>query len=62
MKNTDTIVAAPEHFIHNCLIIKTARDRKQLTGKEGMVMMKGAQTHLTTMNAAKSPQKEAQGA
>ena len=25
-----------EHFIHNCLLVKTSRDKKQLNGKEGM--------------------------
>ena len=52
--------SSPEHFIHNCLLMKTARDKKQLNGKEGMAMMKGAQTPPTMMNAIKSPQKEAQ--
>ena len=31
---------SPEHFIHNCPLMKTARDKKQLNGKEGMVMVK----------------------
>ena len=52
--------SSPEHLIHNCLLMKTARDKKQLNGKEGMVMMKGAQTPLTMTSAIKSPQKEAQ--
>ena len=47
-----------EHFIHNCPLIKTSREKKQLNGKEGMVMMKGAWTPLTTPNASKSPQTE----
>ena len=42
--------------------MKTARDKKQLNGKEGMATMKGAWSPLTTTNAAKSPQKEAQEA
>ena len=54
--------SSPEHFIHNCLLMKTARDKKQLNGKEGMAMMKGAWAPPTTTNAAKSPQKEAQEA
>ena len=54
--------SSPEHFIRNCLLMKTARDKKQLNRKEGMVMMKGAQTPLKAMNAIKSPQKEAQEA
>ena len=34
--------STPEHFICNCLLMKTARDKKQLNGKKGMAMMKGA--------------------
>ena len=54
--------SSPKHFIHYCLLMKTARDKKQLSGKEGTAMMKGAQAPLTTTNAIKSPQKEAQEA
>ena len=54
--------SSPEHFIHNCLLMKTARDKKQLNGKEGMAMMKGAQTPPTMTSTMKSPQKEAQEA
>ena len=50
--------SSPEHFIHNCLLVKTSRDKKQLNGKEGTAMMKGAWTPLTT-SAMKSPQMEA---
>ena len=39
-----------EHFICTCPLMKTARDKKQLNRKEGMAMMKGAQTPLTTTN------------
>ena len=52
--------SSPEHFIHNCPLMKTTRDKKQLNRKEGMAMMKGAQTPPTATNAIKSPQKEAQ--
>ena len=34
--------SSPEHFICNCPLMKTTRDKKQLNGKEGMAMMKGA--------------------
>ena len=54
--------SCPEHFICNCLLMKTTRDKKQLNGKEGMAMMKGAQTPPTTTSVVKSPQKEAQEA
>ena len=52
--------SSPEHFIRNCPLMKTARDKKQLNRKEGMVMAKGAWTPPKAMNAIKSPQKEAQ--
>ena len=35
-----------EHFIHNCLLMKTLREKLQLNGKKGMAMKKGAQTPL----------------
>ena len=50
----------PEHFICNCPLMKAARDKKQLNGKEGMVTMKGAQTPPKATSAIKSPPKEAQ--
>ena len=34
--------SSPEHLIRNCLLMKVARDKKQLNGKEGMAMVKGA--------------------
>ena len=54
--------SSPEHFIRNCLLMKTARDKKQLNGKEGMAMTKGAQTPPKATSTIKSPQKEAQEA
>ena len=54
--------SSPEHFIHNCLLMKTARDKKQLNGKEGMATMNGAQAPPTMVNATKGPPKEAQEA
>ena len=32
--------SSPEHFICNCPLMKTTRDKKQLNGKEGMATMK----------------------
>ena len=52
--------SSPEHFIRNCPLMKTARDKKQLNGKEGTVTMKGAQTPPKAANAIKSPQKKTQ--
>ena len=51
--------SSPEHFICNCLLVKTSREKKQLNGKEGMALMKGAQTPPTMTNAAKSHKMEA---
>ena len=50
----------PEHFIHNCPLMKAAREKKQLNGKEGTAMVKGAWTPPKSANVAKSPQQEAQ--
>ena len=35
--------SSPEHFIHNCLLMKTARDKKQLNRKRGMGDGEGGQ-------------------
>ena len=51
--------SSPKHFSHNCPLMKTTRDKKQLNGKEGTALMKRAQTPLTTKSATKSPQTEA---
>ena len=48
--------SSPEHFIRNCHLMKTARDKKLLNWKEGMVMVKGAQTPPKAVNTVKSPQ------
>ena len=54
--------SSPEHFIINCWLMKPARDKKQLNGKEGMAMMKGARTPPITTITMKSPKGEAQEA
>ena len=51
-----------EHFIRNCLLMKATSDKKQLNGKEGTAMVKGAWTPPKPANATKSPQQEAQKA
>ena len=51
--------SSPEHFICDCPLVKNSRDKKQLNGKEGMALTKGAWTPLTTTSAMKSPQTEA---
>ena len=54
--------SSPEHFIHNCPLMKAARDKKQLNWKEGTAMTKGAWTPPKATSAINSPQKEAQEA
>ena len=51
--------SSPEHFIHNCPLVKTSREKKELNRKEGTASTKGAQTPLTTASTLKSPQTEA---
>ena len=48
-----------EHFICNCLLVKTSREKKQLNGKEGTASTKGAWTPLAMTSTMKSPQMEA---
>ena len=52
--------SSSEHFICNCPLMKTTRDKKQLNRKEGMATVKGAWTHPKSANVAKSSQQEAQ--
>ena len=54
--------SSPEHFIRNCPLMKATRDKRQLNGKEGMAMVKGAWTPPKSANVTKSPQQEAQEA
>ena len=54
--------SSPEHFIHNCPLMKATRDKKQLNGKEGMATVKGVWTPPKLTNAMMSPQQEAQEA
>ena len=51
--------SSPEHFICNCLFLKTSREKKQLNGKEGMALTKGAWTPQAMTSTVKSPQTEA---
>ena len=50
--------SSPEHFIHNCLLMKTLREKPQLNGKEGMASKKGAWTPPTTATTLKNFQME----
>ena len=47
-----------EHFIHNCLLIKTLRENAQLNGKDGMALKKGTWTPLAMVNTPKNLQME----
>ena len=50
----------PECFVCGCLLVRTAGDGRQLDGREGAVMMKGAWAPPTMLTTVGSPQKEAQ--
>ena len=50
--------SSPEHFIHNCLLVKTSKEKRQLN-EEGMALTKRAKTPLAMTSTAKSPQTEA---
>ena len=47
--------SSPEHFICNCPLMKAARDKKQLNGKEGTATVKGAQTPLKSGQCHEEP-------
>ena len=49
---------SPEHFICNCLLMKTLRENPQLNSKEGMLSKKGEQTPPTAANTPRSLQME----
>ena len=50
--------SSPEHFIHNCLLVKASRENTQLNCKEGTVSRKGAQTPQMKTTMPKNPQEE----
>ena len=50
--------SSPEHFIRNCLLIKTLRESAQLNSKEGMVSKKRAQTPPAMFSTPKNLQAE----
>ena len=53
--------SSPEHFICNCPLMKTTRDKKQLNGKEGMVMTKGSPDPSNHNKHHKEPPEEGSG-
>ena len=50
--------SSPEHFIHNCPLMKTLREKPQSNSKEGMASKKGAWTPLTRATMPKNLQTE----
>ena len=50
--------SSPQHFIHNCLLMKTLRENSQLNGKEGSASKKGTWTPLAMVNTPKNLQTE----
>ena len=47
-----------EHFIHDCLLVRTSRENMQLNCKERMASRKGAQTPQVKVTMPKNPQEE----
>ena len=49
---------SPEHFIHDCLLVRVSRENMQLNCKEEMVSRKRAWTPQMNMTMPKNPQEE----
>ena len=50
--------SSPDHFIHDCLLVRASKENIQLNHKEGMTSRKGAQTPQMKMTMPKNPQEE----
>ena len=50
--------SSPEHFICNCLLVKTLRENAQLNSKEGTVLKKGAWTPVAMVSTPNNLQTE----
>ena len=50
--------SSPEHFIHDCLLVKASRENMHLNHMEGMASKKGAQAPQTKTMMSKNPQEE----
>ena len=50
--------SSPQHFIHNCPLVRALRDNAQLNCKEGMASRKGVQTPQMKAAMPKNPQEE----
>ena len=46
--------SSPEHFIHNCPLVKTSGENAQLNGKEGTASKKGAWTPPAMVSTPKN--------
>ena len=47
--------SSPEHFIHNCPLVKTSREKKQLNGKGGTASTKGTEIPLAQPVPQRAP-------
>ena len=50
--------SSPEHFIHDCPLVRALRENMQLNCREGTALKKGAQTPQMKMTMSKNPQEE----
>ena len=48
--------SSPEHFIHDCPLVRASRENMQLNCKEGMASKKGAQAPVMKMMMPRNPQ------
>ena len=49
---------SPEHFIHDCPLVRASRENIQLNCKEGIASIKGTWTPQMKMTMPKNPQEE----
>ena len=47
--------SSPEHFIHDCPLVRASKENMQLNCKEGTALRKGAQTPQMKMTMPKHP-------
>ena len=50
--------SSPQHFIHDCLLVRASKENMQLNHKEGMASRNGAHTPQMKMTMPKNPQEE----
>ena len=49
---------SPDHFIHDCPLVRAPRENMQLNCKEGIASKNGAQTSQMKATLPKNPQEE----